>query len=102
MIIKNSLRHFLSQFFVTFFYLLKTPPKNPFFTRARKNIPISSRLRTRTRALHSVPGVWGLRDVIRMECENPAFRLVHLYHMTLILDSDWSALYCLYITTAHG
>ena len=26
---------------------------------ARKKIPISSRLRTRTRALNSVPGVWG-------------------------------------------
>ena len=24
-----------------------------------------------------------------MECENPAFWLVHLYHVTKILDSDW-------------
>ena len=28
--------------------------------------------------------------VIRMECENPAFWLVHLYHVTQTLDSDWS------------
>ena len=25
-----------------------------------------------------------------MECENTAFWLVHLYHVTKILDSDWS------------
>ena len=66
-----------------------------FYPRA-KNIPISSRLRTRTRALHSVLGVMGFAWRHR---DNTPFWLVHLYHMTSILDSDWSTLYWLYITT---
>ena len=31
----------------------------------------------------------GFCDVTRMECKNTRFRLVHLYHVIKILDSDW-------------
>ena len=31
----------------------------------------------------------GFCDVIRMECKNTRFWLVHLYHVIKILDSDW-------------
>ena len=40
--------------------------------------------------LNSSPIARSSCDVIRMEYENPALWLVHLYHVISILDSDWS------------
>ena len=83
MIIKNILRHF----FVSRFLLIKNPSKKSFFTRARKKHPYLLALanphaREPARAqtpLNSVPGVLGF-----------AWRHQNgMYHMTLILDSDW-------------
>ena len=66
MIIKNSLRHFLSHFFVTFFYLLKNPQKILFFTRAREHPYLLALTNPHTHKparaqtpLNPVPGVWG-------------------------------------------
>ena len=78
MIIKNSLRHFLSHFFVTFFYLLKNPQKI-LFLPVRANIPISSRLRTRTRTNPIKPGTRRLGFFVTLSEWNVKIRL-----------SDWS------------
>ena len=64
----------------------KTCHWNP---RAQKNIPsprACEPTRARARSLNSVPGVLGIAWRHR---DKPAFWLVHLYHMTCILDSDW-------------
>ena len=92
MIIKNILRHF----FVSRFLLIKNPTKKSFFTRAQKHPYFLALANPHARALHSVPGVMGFAWRHR---DNTPFWLVHLYHMTSILDSDWSTLYWLYITT---
>ena len=69
---------FISLFCVTFFYLLKNPQKI-LFLPARKKIPISSRLRTRTRTNPIKLGTGRLGFFVMSSKWNVAIRL-----------SDWS------------
>ena len=105
---------FYLSFFVTFFLLIKNSQKYILIFSPRKTksqLPRSQQT-DRVKSSEKIPRLSvngrsapanrfcpiklvlrrlrGSRDVIRMECENPAFWLVHLYHVTSILDSDWS------------
>ena len=76
------------------FLLIKNPSKKSFFyPRARKNPYLLALANPHARITLGTRRLGFLVTSSEWNVKNPPFWLVHLYHMTSILDSDWSALY---------